>query len=119
MRVVTPNLTNFVQLLTGIADVDAQKFIAAKLRLHGWPESPVTGAYILNRQVREVGYQFLYDGQRDRKGSNRQDSSRLPNTVWTRRPMPFFARQKCVHAMRDRYLWVVNRWEAMAFEAVR
>ena len=67
VRVVTPNLTKFVQLLTGSADADAQRFIAAKLRFHGWPESPVTGAYIFNRQVREWGHQFLYDSATLRK----------------------------------------------------
>src|SRR5688572_29628565 len=68
LRVVTPNLAKFVQLLIGNPDADAQQFIAAKLRFAGWPETPVTGAYIFNRQVRDWGTEFLYDPATLRKG---------------------------------------------------
>src|SRR5262245_62410682 len=60
LRVVTPNLAKFVQLLTENPDAEMQQFIAAKLRITGWPETPVTGAYIFNRQSHDWG-PFLYD----------------------------------------------------------
>ena len=39
LRVVTPNLAKFVQLLAGNPDADAQRFIAAKLRFLSGPKA--------------------------------------------------------------------------------
>ena len=61
VRIITPNLKKFMQLMTHGADPEGQRFIAAKLRLHGWPDTAVAEAYIFNKQVREWGHQFLYD----------------------------------------------------------
>jgi len=119
LRVVTPNLTKFVQLLTGSADVDAQKFIAAKLRLHGWPESPVTGAYILNRQVREWGHQFLYDSATLRKSLELAGFKQITEYRVDEKTDAVFREAEMRTRNEGSDLWVVNRWEAMAFEAVR
>ena len=119
LRVVTPNLTKFVQLLTGTADADTQQFVAAKLRLHGWPESPVPGAYIFNRQVREWGHQFLYDSATLRKSLELAGFKQITEYQVEVKTDPVF--REIEYRTRDEGsdLWLVNRWEAMAFEAVR
>jgi predicted SAM-dependent methyltransferase len=119
LRVVTPNLAKFVQLLTGRADVEAQQFIAAKLRLHGWPESPVTGAYIFNRQVREWGHQFLYDSVTLRKSLELAGFKKVTEYRVDEKTDPVFREAELRMRNEGSDLWVVNRWEAMAFEAVR
>jgi len=119
MRVVTPNLTKFVQLLTGSADADAQRFIAAKLRLHGWPESPVTGAYIFNRQVRDWGHQFLYDSATLRKSLELAGFKQITEYRVEEKTDPVFREVEMRTRNEGSDLWVVNHWEAMAFEAVR
>jgi predicted SAM-dependent methyltransferase len=119
VRIVTPNLTKFVQLLTGSADADAQRFIAAKLRLHGWPVSPVTGAYIFNRQVREWGHQFLYDAATLRKSLELAGFKQITEHRVEDKSDPVFQEVEIRTRNQGSDLWVVNNWEAMAFEAVR
>jgi len=119
VRVVTPNLTKFVQLLTGSADADAQRFMAAKLRLHGWPESPVTGAYIFNRQVRDWGHQFLYDSATLRKSLELAGFKQITEYRVEEKTDPVFREVEMRTRNEGSDLWVVNHWEAMAFEAVR
>src|ERR1041384_4830780 len=53
IRIVTPNLVKFIQLLTNSPDDVQRPFMAAKVRFHGWPVTPVAGAYIFNKEVRE------------------------------------------------------------------
>ena len=119
VRVVTPNLAKFIQLLTASADVDAQQFIAAKLRLHGWPESPVNGAYIFNRQVRDWGHQFLYDSATLRKSFELAGFKQIAEYRVEVKTDPVFREAEMRIRNEGTDLWVVNRWEAIAFEAVR
>ncbi len=118
LRVVTPNLTKFVQLLTGNPDADAQRFIAAKLRLTGWPESPVTGAYIFNRQVRDWGHQFLYDPATLRKSLELAGFKRITEYRVDEKTDSVFHEVEFRTRNEGSDLWLVNRWESMAFEAV-
>jgi predicted SAM-dependent methyltransferase len=119
LRVVTPNLAKFVQLLTGNPDAEARRFIAAKLRLTGWPESPVTGAYILNRQVRDWGTQFLYDPTTLRKSLELAGFKQITEYHVNEKTDPVFREAEIRIRNDGSDLWVVNRWESMAFEAVR
>jgi predicted SAM-dependent methyltransferase len=119
VRIVTPNLTKFFQLLDGDADAEAQRFIEAKLRLHGWPVTPVPGAYIFNREARDWGHQFLYDPATLRRTLELAGFKQITEYRVDEKTDPVF--QEVEHRMRDPEsdLWVVNNWEAMAFEAVR
>ena len=119
LRVITPNLAKFVQLLSGSTDGDAQQFMAAKLRLHGWPESPVTGVYIFNRQVRDWGHQFLYDSTTLRKSLELAGFKKITEYPVEVKTDPVFGEVEMRTRNEGTDLWVVNRWEAMAFEAVR
>jgi predicted SAM-dependent methyltransferase len=119
LRVVTPNLAKFVQLLTGNPDADAERFIAAKLRLTGWPKSPVSGAYIFNRQVREWGSQFLYDPATLRKSFELAGFKQITEYRVDDKTDPVFREAEIRTRNEGSDLWVVNRWESMAFEAVR
>jgi predicted SAM-dependent methyltransferase len=119
VRIVTPNLAKFVQLLNGRADAAAQRFINAKLRFHGWPVTPVTGAYILNRQVRDWGHQFLYDSATLRKSLELAGFKQITEYRVEEKTDPVFQEVE----IRTRYpgsdFWMVNKWEAMVFEALR
>ena len=93
--------------------------MAAKLRLHGWPENPVTGAYIFNRQVREWGHQFLYDSATLRKSFELAGFKQITEYRVEVKTDPVFSEVEMRTRNEGTDLWVVNRWEAMAFEAVR
>ena len=119
IRIVTPNLAKFIQLLDGKPDADAQRFIEAKFRMGGVPVTPTPGAYILNHQVREWGHQFLYDPPTLRNSLElagfKQITQYGVNEITDR---VFYEAE-----IRNRYhvqdIRVINNWEAMAFEAVR
>jgi predicted SAM-dependent methyltransferase len=119
LRVVTPNLAKFVQLLTGNPDADAQRFIAAKLRLTGWPEGPVNGAYIFNRQVRDWGHQFLYDPTTLRKSLELAGFKQISEYRVDEKTDPVFREVEFRTRNEGSDLWLVNRWESIAFEAMR
>jgi predicted SAM-dependent methyltransferase len=119
IRTITPNLTKFVQLLGGPADPDAQRFIGAKLRLHRWPMTPVPGAYIFNQQVRDWGHQFLYDPQTLRKSLELAGFKQITEHRVAEKTDPVFQEVEKRTRLQGSDLWVINNWEAMAFEAVR
>jgi predicted SAM-dependent methyltransferase len=118
LRVVTPNLAKFVQLL-GNPDADAKQFMEAKMRFHGWPESPVTGAYIFNRQVRDWGNQFLYDPATLRKSFELAGFKQITEYRIDEKTDPVFREVEIRTRNEGSDLWVINSWESMAFEAVR
>jgi predicted SAM-dependent methyltransferase len=119
IRIVTPNLTKFVQLLSGKFDAEAQRFIAAKLRFHHGPVTPIPGAYIFNREVREWGHQFLYDSATLRKTFELAGFKQITEHPVGEKTDPVFQEVEYRTRNQGSDLWVVNNWEAMAFEAVR
>jgi predicted SAM-dependent methyltransferase len=119
IRTVTPNLAKYLQLLAGVADADAQRFIDAKLHRNGWPVTPVPGAYILNRQVREFGHQFLYDPATLRKSLELAGFKQITEYRIGEKTDPVFEEAEFRTGDRASDLRLINAWEAMAFEAVR
>jgi predicted SAM-dependent methyltransferase len=119
IRTVTPNLAKYIQLLAGGADRDTQRFIDAKLRRNGWPVTPVPGAYILNRQVREFGHQFLYDPATLRKSLELAGFKQITEFRIGEKTDPVFQEAEFRTGDRGSDLRLINAWEAMAFEAVR
>jgi predicted SAM-dependent methyltransferase len=119
VRIVTPNLAKFVRLLTSSEDPETLRFIIAKRRLHGWPDTPVNGAYIFNRQVREWGHQFLYDSATIRKSLELAGFKQITEHRAGEMTDPVFQEVERRTRNHGSDLWVVNNWEAMAFEAVR
>lgn len=119
IRIVTPNLTKFIQLLSAGADPETQQFIVAKQRLHGWPTTPVPGAYILNQQVREWGHRFLYDPATLRRSLELAGFKEITELPVAEQTDPVFQEVEVRTRDKGSDLWVVNNWEAMAFEAVR
>jgi len=118
LRVVTPNLAKFFQLLIGNPDAGAKQFMEAKMRYHGWPESPVTGAYIVNRQVRDWG-PFLYDPPTLRKSFELAGFQQITEYRVDEKTDPVFRQVEIRTRNEGSDLWLINRWESMAFEAVR
>ena len=118
LRIVTPNLAKFVQLLTENPDADAKQFMAAKLRFHGWPETAAGGTYIFNRQVREWGH-FLYDPATLRKSLELAGFKQITEHRVDEKTDPVFAEAEIRTRNEGSDLWLINRWESMAFEAVR
>jgi predicted SAM-dependent methyltransferase len=119
LRVVTPNLAKFVRLLTENPDAETQRFIAAKLRVTGWPETAVTGAYIFNRQAHDWGHQFLYDPATLRKSLELAGFKQITEHSVDEKTDPVFREVEMRTRNEGSDLWLVNRWESMAFEAVR
>jgi predicted SAM-dependent methyltransferase len=117
LRIVAVNLAKFVQLLN--PDADAQRFMAAKLRLQGWRKTPVSGVYILNLQMRDGGTQFLYDAPTLRKSLELAGFTQITEYPVNERTDPVFREAEVRTRNEGSDLWVVNSWESMAFEAVR
>ena len=119
LRVVTQNLAKLAQLLLENPDADAQRFIAAKLRLSGWPENSVTGAYIFNRQVLDWDIEFLYDPAMLRKSLELAGFKQITEYRVDEKTDPIFREAEIRTRNEGSDLWLINHWESMAFEAVR
>ena len=119
MRIVTPNLTKFIQLLNGDIDAEGQRFIAAKLRFHAWPETPVPAAYIFNQQVRQWGHRFLYDPATLRKSLELAGFKQISEYRIDDKTDPVFQEVESRTRYKGSDRWVVSNWESMVFEAVR
>jgi predicted SAM-dependent methyltransferase len=119
LRIVTPNLAQFVRLLTGNPDAETRQFMAAKLRVAGWPETAVPAAYIFNRQVRDWGHQFVYDPATLRKSLELAGFKQITEHRVDEKTDPVFREAEMRTRDEGSDLWLVNRWESMAFEAVR
>lgn len=119
LRIVTPNLAKFVRLLTENPDAETQRFIAAKLRITGWPETAVTAAYIVNRQAHDWGHQFLYDPATLRKSLGLAGFKQITEYRVEKKTDPVFREAEMRTRDEGSDIWLVNRWESMAFEAVR
>lgn len=119
LRIVTPNLAKFVRLLTENPDADARQFIAAKLRITGWPATAVGGAYIVNRQAHDWGHQFLYDPATLRKSLELAGFKRITEYRVDEKTVPVFREAEMRTRDEGSDIWLVNRWESMAFEATR
>ena len=117
LRIVTPNLAKFVQSLDGNPDADAQRFIDAKLRFERGPITPIPGAYILNREVREYGHQFLYGPLALRRSHELAGFKQIAQVTEATDPVFQEVELRARHPIPD--MKVINNWEAMAFEAVR
>lgn len=119
IRIVTPNLTKYVQLLDGNPDAEAQRFIDAKFRQGGVAVNAVPEIYIFNRQMREWGHQFLYDPATLRKSLELIGFKQITQYQVTQKTDPVFqeVELRTHHSSLD--LRAINNWEAMAFEAVR
>jgi predicted SAM-dependent methyltransferase len=60
VRLATPNLVRFVELMQADKTPEQRKFIDAKVAWHEWKNSPDPASMILNYQMHEFGHQFLY-----------------------------------------------------------
>lgn len=119
VRIVTPNLTKFIELLFGTAD-ETQRFIETKLRYYyKWPITPVPEAYIFHRELRDFGHQFLYDPATLRKTFELAGFKQITEHGVTEKTDPVF--QEAELRTRDvgSDLWYFNNWESMAFEGMR
>ena len=92
---------------------------AAKLRVTGWTETPVTAAYIFNRQMRDWGHQFVYDPATLRKSLELAGFKQITEYPVDEKTDPVFREAEMRTRNEGSDLWLVNRWESMAFEAVR
>jgi predicted SAM-dependent methyltransferase len=119
VRTVTPNLRKFMQLVEDSTRPGDQEFIAAKLRIHRWPVTPVPAVYILNAEARDWGHQFLYDPATLRKSLELAGFQQINEYPVEQITDPVF--REAERRARDpgSDLWVVGKWEAMAIEATR
>src|SRR5579863_8121614 len=57
IRLATPNLLKYFALFREPATEEAQRYIAAKLKEYGWPQTSRPAATILNLEFRSFGHQ--------------------------------------------------------------
>jgi SAM-dependent methyltransferase len=119
LRIVTPNLAKHIHLLNDVQDTAATVYIEARLRLENLPLTPIPGAYLLNREFREYGHQFLYDPTTLRKSLELAGFKEIVQHDVTDNTDPVFreVELRVRHPLSD--VRLVNNWESMAFEAVR
>ena len=63
IRIATPNLLKFVELFQEAKTEDMRRYMAAKVKWHGWPWVTTPECLILNLQMQSFGHKFLYDPQ--------------------------------------------------------
>ena len=119
IRIVTPDLARFIELLSADADGKVREFIAVKLRLSRWPDTSVNGAYIFNKQVRNWGHQFLYDPATLRKSLELAGFRQIEQYPVGQKTDPVFQEAETRTKDKGSDVWLVNDWESMAFEAMR
>lgn len=119
LRIITPNLTKFVQLLAENPSAEAQRFIAAKFRFGGVEVNAIPGLYILNREMHEWGHQFLYDPPALRRSLELSGFKQIKQYEVAQRTDPVFqeVEMRTHHSNTD--LRETNNWASMAFEATR
>jgi predicted SAM-dependent methyltransferase len=61
IRLATPDLMKYFQLLQDPNSEQSQRYIEAKLKFHFWPRTSEPAANIFNMELRSFGHQFLYD----------------------------------------------------------
>jgi hypothetical protein len=93
-----------------------QQFMVGKMKWHEWPSTPDPECYILNRQFRDWGHQFLYTPKLLRA---RLEAAGFKNI---RQVGVGESDDPVLKNAEDRANWPekdVNAYEAMNFEAVR
>jgi len=81
--------------------------------------TPVPAAYIFNHQVRDWGHQFLYDSATLRKSFELAGFKQITEHRVAEKTDPVFQEAELRTRNPGSIPYVVNNWEAMAFEAVR
>ncbi len=118
IRIITPNLIKIIELLSR-DDAEAKELMAAQRRLFGWPDTPVMGAYILNKVVREWGHQFIYDPTTLRKTLALAGFREIKQYAVGSKTDPVFAKAEYRTHDLQKDVWIINEWGALAFEALR
>ena len=108
-----------MELVEGGNGPDERQFIEAKLRIHRWPTTPIPTVYIFNGEAHEWGHQFLYDPASLRKTLELAGFQQINEYPVSEKTDPVF--REAERRARDpgSDLWLVNNFEAMAFEATR
>lgn len=119
IRIVTPNLTTFVRLVSGDLTAEDRQAAEATRRLFAWPDTAVVPAYVFNRTMREWGHQFIYDPATLRKTFELAGFSEIKERRIGEPTDPVFAEVELRTRARGEDLWFTNSWGAMAFEATR
>lgn len=119
IRIVTPNLSQFVRLVNGEMSAEDRQAAEATRRLFAWPETPVLPAYVFNKTMREWGHQFIYDPATLRKTFQLAGFTEIKERRIGEPTDPVFAEAELRTRAHGEDLWRSNTWGAMAFEAVR
>jgi predicted SAM-dependent methyltransferase len=118
IRIVTPNLEKLIGLLNNDS-AESREVMDAHRRVFGWPDTPVMPAYVFNKGVREWGHQFIYDPATLRKTFEMAGFREIVERRIGDATDPTFEAVEFRTRERNEDLWLMNRWGAMAFEAVR
>jgi predicted SAM-dependent methyltransferase len=61
LRLATPNLLKLIKMFQEPKSEAVRNYIAAKIKVQGWPRDPTPECFILNLELRTWGHQFVYD----------------------------------------------------------
>jgi len=119
IRIITPDLSKFVTLLTSPIDAEARQFLTAKSHAEAVPITAVQNAYVFNREFSEYGHKFLYDPPALQKTFELAGFKEIRYRKVTDDTDPVFrqAEYRTNHPIPE--VRIMNNWEAMAFEATR
>jgi SAM-dependent methyltransferase len=101
LRIVTPNLGKFIQLLDGNPDAHGQQFIDAKLRFEAVLLPRYRALTSLTVRSANMAISSFMTRQLFGRVSNWPDSNRSRNTKLQKIPIPFFEKQNYVRAIQS------------------
>jgi predicted SAM-dependent methyltransferase len=119
IRIITPDLSRFLTLLTGQIDAEARQFLTAKSHAEALPMTAVQNAYVFNREFSEYGHKFLYDPATLKKTFELAGFKEIRYRKVTDDTDPVFRQAELRTNHPLEHIRIMNNWEAMAFEATR
>lgn len=116
MRIVTPNLLKFINLFQQPKTEAMRTYIDGKLGWHSWPRTPEPETYILNRELRDWGHQFVYTPTLLRANLESVGFADVREFLPGRSDDPALSN---IEFRAGSNVTDVNDYEAMALEAIR
>jgi len=116
VRIATPNLLRYAELLREEKTPEQLQFIQAKVAWHKWDKTPDPASLILNFQMHEFGHQFLYTPAMLRSVLEDAGFKDIRQYESGQSDDPAL---KLIEVRSESNVAEIDRFETMVFEAVR
>ncbi len=117
LRIITPNIAVYFYAMSNQTDPKMQEFIRANERIFRWPQTPVGGAYVFNKEVREWGHVFVYDPPTLRRALELAGFTSIRELRVGEKTDPVFEAAEYRTHQFGEDVWLANSVGSMAFEA--